>query len=143
MSSTSGAVIVRPCRLDEVGAVLALWQEAEATPSPTDTEADLLRAVNGPALVLVAEAAGRLVGSVIGGFDGWRANLYRLAVRPEHRRRGIARALVAEAERRLAQRGARRVTALVERNHPWATGFWEAVGYARDERMARHVRNLQ
>ena len=90
----------------------------------------------------MAEAEGQIVGSIIGTFDGWRGNIYRLAVHPDHRRQGIARALVAEVEKRLAQQGAKRITALVEKDHPWATAFGEAVGYQVDERIVRRVRNL-
>src|SRR5439155_8013168 len=124
-------------------ALLTLWRQADATRSKTDTVVAIQRAVTHPAaFVLVAEAGGQLVGSIIGTFDGWRGNIYRLAVRPDHRRRGIARALVAEVEARLVRRGAKRVTALVEKNYPWATGFWEAVGYGVDRRIARHVRTI-
>jgi ribosomal protein S18 acetylase RimI-like enzyme len=126
-----------------VEAVLALWQAAGATPSRTDTAPDLRRALAGnQTAVLVAEAAGRLVGSVLGGFDGWRGNVYRLAVHPEYRRRRLARALVAELERRLARWGAKRVTALVEKEHPDAVGFWNAAGYDLDTRIVRYARNL-
>lgn len=136
-------VTIRECRPDEADAVLRLWIEAGATPSPTDTAGHLRRAIGaGTAVVLVAEVSGRVVGSVIGGFDGWRGNLYRLAVHPDHRRRGVARALVREAERRLVEHGAARVTALVELDHAGATSFWQAVGYAADNRMARFVRNF-
>jgi ribosomal protein S18 acetylase RimI-like enzyme len=91
---------------------------------------------------VVAELHGQLIGSVLGAFDGWRGNLYRLAVHPDHRRRGVARALVAEVEKRLLLQGARRVNALVEHDHPWATEFWQAAGYELDPRMVRYVRNL-
>lgn len=135
--------LVRDCCPEEVETVLELWRQAEATPSVTDTADDLRRVViEGPGDVLVAEVEQRIVGSIIGTFDGWRGNIYRLAVHPEQRRRGIARALVAEVEKRLVRRGATRVTALVEKNHPWATGFWEAVGYSVDQRIARHVRTI-
>jgi hypothetical protein len=30
----------------------------------------------------------------------------------------------------------------VEKHHPWATSFWQAVGYALDTRIVRHVRSL-
>jgi ribosomal protein S18 acetylase RimI-like enzyme len=90
----------------------------------------------------VAEAEGRIVGSVIGTFDGWRANIYRLAVHPEKRRRGLARALVAAVEGRLRERGARRLSALVHQDHPWAVGFWQAVGYVVTPDLGRFVRNL-
>ena len=120
-----------------------LWRQADATPGVTDNADDLRRAISDSrASVLVAEAEGQIVGSIIGTFDGWRGNIYRLAVHPDYRRRGIARALVAEVEKRLARHGAKRITALVEKDHPWATGFWQAVGYSLDERIVRHVRNL-
>jgi ribosomal protein S18 acetylase RimI-like enzyme len=90
----------------------------------------------------VAETEGRLVGSIIGTFDGWRGNIYRLAVHPDCRRRGIARALVGEVEKRLIQQGAKRNSALVEKNHPLAMNFWEAAGYRVDERIVRRVRSL-
>ena len=116
---------------------------AEATPSVTDNADDLRRAVaDSPTHVLVAVAEGQIVGSIIGTFDGWRGNIYRMAVHPNYRRRGIARALVAEVEKRLTRQGAKRITALVEKDHPKAMTFWEAVGYRVDERIVRRVRTL-
>ena len=134
---------IRLGRLEDVPAILELWRQADATPGVTDTAADLRRALtDSPAHVLVAEVEGRLVGSIIGTFDGWRGNIYRLAVHPEQRRRGIARALVTTVEERLVRQGAKRITALVEKDHPWGMSFWQAVGYAVDQRMVRRVRNL-
>ena len=133
-------------RSDEAQQILALWREADAAPSPTDTRDEVKKLLGEPAAVLlVAEADGRLVGTVIGGWDGWRGNIYRLAVLPAYRRRGIARALVGEAERRLRSMGARRISALVESDHPWATDFWASLGasgYRHDERMRRYVKTL-
>ena len=93
-------------------------------------------------LFLVAEDAGRLVGTLIAGWDGWRGNMYRLAVLPAYRRQGVATALVGEAERRLRALGARRITALVIGDHDWATDFWRAAGYEMDERMTRFVKGV-
>jgi ribosomal protein S18 acetylase RimI-like enzyme len=140
---SAGSLSIRDCQVQDVQAVLDLWRRAEATPGVTDTADDLRRVVvERPASVLVAEADGRLVGSIIGSFDGWRGNIYRLAVLPDYRRQGVARALVADVEKRLAQLGAKRITALVEKDHPMAMTFWEAAGYRVDERIVRRVRNL-
>ena len=38
-------IAIRPCRLDECPAVLALWARADAIPSPTDTLEELRRLV--------------------------------------------------------------------------------------------------
>ena len=88
-------------------------------------------------------AGGRLVGTIVAGWDGWRGNLYRLAVLPTARRRGIALRLVAEAERRLAEKGAIRLSALVMSEHDPAVALWLAAGYARDPRVGRFVRSLR
>jgi predicted N-acetyltransferase YhbS len=137
------AFALRECRPEDIEAVLQLWRQADATPSVTDSADDLRQALVAIAAhVLVAEDRGQIVGSVIGTFDGWRGNIYRLAVRPDHRRQGVARALVAEVENRLAQQGAKRITALAEKDHPLPMAFWEAVGYPVDERIVRRVRNL-
>jgi purine-nucleoside phosphorylase/GNAT superfamily N-acetyltransferase len=134
---------IHDCHPDDVEAVLALWKKAGTTISPTDTAANLgLAIADSTAIVLVAEWGGQIIGSVIGSFDGWRGNFYRLAVHPSFRRQGIARSLVAEAERRLANQGAKRVTALVLKDHAWATAFWSAAEYKQDDRMVRFVRNL-
>jgi ribosomal protein S18 acetylase RimI-like enzyme len=136
-------LVLRRCRLDEADAVLTLWRHAGATVGVTDTLADLRRAIaDSPAHVLIAEVGGRIVGSIIGTFDGWRGNIYRLAVHPDHRRRGIARALVAEVQTLFARQGVKRITALVEKDTQMAVAFWTAVGYQPDRRIVRFVQNL-
>src|SRR2546428_6819124 len=81
----TGAVAIRPCRAEECEAVLALWRRAGAIPSPTDTLEELLRLVrseHGDGF-LVAIQEGAIVGSVIGGWDGGRGKIFRLALAPE------------------------------------------------------------
>jgi ribosomal protein S18 acetylase RimI-like enzyme len=136
-------ILIRRASTSDIEGILALWRDASATPSVTDTADGLRRALSEPSLcMLVAEVDGALAGSIIGTFDGWRGNVYRLAVHPQRRRRGIARALVREVERWLTERGGKRVTALVEKDHPWAMGFWAAADYQLDGRIARYCRNL-
>ena len=140
----SSDIAIRPVRGNELAAVLRLWEEADVTPpSVTDSIEGLTRLIQEPgAVLLVAAIDGRIIGSVIGGWDGWRGNIYRLAVTPEYRRRGVARQLVEEISSALFDKGADRLSALVEHEHPWAIGFWESLrylGYENDPRFARYI----
>ena len=94
-------------------------------------------------MLLVAENGDReIVGMLIAGWDGWRGNMYRLAVHPRHRRQGIARRLLDAGEEHLRRLGARRVTALVGYDDEVAGAFWDAAGYPVDQEIGRRVRNL-
>lgn len=129
-------------RSAEISEILTLWIEAGAHPTSTDDAASLTGLVErDPEALLIAEMDGGIVGTLIAGWDGWRGNMYRLAVVPRVRRRGIAAALVARAERRFGTLGCRRVTALVSDDDPHAVEFWTAVGYA-PYPMNRYVRTL-
>jgi ribosomal protein S18 acetylase RimI-like enzyme len=110
--------------------VLEFWRHSTTVASSTDDVdgIETLLAFDSDALV-VARDADAVVGSLITGWDGWRASMYRLAVAPAYRRRGIARRLVAEGEARLRALGARRFHLIVQEQEETARGFWEAVGY--------------
>jgi ribosomal protein S18 acetylase RimI-like enzyme len=123
----------------DAGSVLELWRRAGLEESATD-DLDSVRRAASSGILVVAGEGGAVIGTLIAAFDGWRGNLYRLAVDPEHRRRGIGRALVTYAEHRLAGRGCTRITALVRRDEEHARDFWKAAGYRHDVRMARHVK---
>ncbi len=136
-------IIIRRCSERDIEPVLELWRVAGSTPSVTDTSHDLRRTINsGASSVIVAQSDGRIAGSIIVTFDGWRGNLYRLAVHPDHQRRGIARSLVSEAETWLRGQGVKRVVAVVEKDHPWAVGVWESTGFVLEPMDLRYVRDL-
>jgi ribosomal protein S18 acetylase RimI-like enzyme len=120
--------------------VLALWASARsASAVSVDTEPGVEHVLES---LLVAEVDGEVVGSLIAAFDGWRGNMYRLAVRADMRRRGIGRELVDAGHVRLRSAGAVRVTALVGLEEEAAVGLWRAAGYEHDLVHVRYVRNL-
>ncbi len=134
---------VRLGRASDAEDVLAFWRQATSVESSTDDPPALYTLLDrDPGSLLVAELDGRVVGTVIVGWDGWRAGLYRLAVDPSLRRRGIGETLVRDAERRLRELGARRLAAVVIGEHDHAVGFWQAMGYEHDARVHRFVRTF-
>jgi ribosomal protein S18 acetylase RimI-like enzyme len=141
--TVAAATTIRPARPADAETVLEIWRSTELYPSVSD-DADYVRAVltHDPTALLVAEVDGRVIGTLIAGFDGWRGNMYRLAVLPDQRRRGIARALVEEGERLLHEKGAARIAAIVFESKPNAVRFWEAAGYVRQEGSRRFAKTL-
>jgi ribosomal protein S18 acetylase RimI-like enzyme len=123
--------------------VLGLWRRAAAEPSVTDDAGALRRRLaRDPDLFLLAWDRRRLVGTLMGGWDGWRGHLYRLAVDPACRRRGIARRLVREVEARLRRLGAVRIDGIVVQRNRRAGAFWSELGYRRHVEVARYVKDL-
>ena len=135
---------MRECRVEDAAAVLELWAEARSGhASIGDRIEDVERLiVDSPAALLVAEREGEIIGALIAAWDGWRGNMYRLAVRDGRRREGVGIALTRTGEAYLRDRGARRVTALVAHDDEVAGPFWDAAGYPVDRDMGRRVRNL-
>ena len=117
---------LRPATADDVAGVLALW-DAAAQPTSTDSVEVLTNLVgHDPGALIVAEADGAIVGTVIAGWDGWRGSIYRLAVDPAKRRTGLGSSLLRAAEARLAGVGARRLHAIVVESNDNAVAFWDA-----------------
>jgi ribosomal protein S18 acetylase RimI-like enzyme len=134
---------IRSAAEKDIASVLDLWVVADSVPSVSDSPEGLARLVAvDPRALLVAEFDGVLVGSLIAAWDGWRGSFYRLAVSPEHRRKGLATMMLREGEQRLRERGALRLTAIVADDEEGAMAFWRAAGYERQQHRARFVRHI-
>ena len=134
---------LRPAIVDDAERIVRFWHDSGASIGLCDSPEEVRRAVANPAArLIVAEAGEDIVGTLLGTFDGWRGNMYRLVVHPSRRRQGIGRRLVKRIEQFFAEQGARRITVLIEADRPWALAFWTAVGYPFDPRIVRHVGTL-
>jgi ribosomal protein S18 acetylase RimI-like enzyme len=137
-------VTIRPCRPEDLAAVLELWAESGSPYASTRDDVESVERLleRDPSSLMIAERAGRLIGTLIAAWDGWRGNMYRLAVAVEERRSGVGLALVRAGEEHLRECGARRVTALVGAEDKGAVALWRAAGYVHDQQVNRFVRNL-
>ena len=125
---------IRAFAVEDTEQVVALWHDAGLTRPWNDPRADIARklAVQ-PELFLVAVDAQRadVVGTVMAGYDGHRGWLYYLASAAARRGHGVGRALVAEAERLLVERGCPKVQLMVREGNEGVLGFYDALGYER------------
>jgi ribosomal protein S18 acetylase RimI-like enzyme len=121
---------IREFKIDDYPIVRNLWQAAGLILRPGDELEDVkLKLQRDPDLFLVAVQDDRIVGSIMGGWDGRRGWIYHLAVKPEHQRKGIGVGLVREVEKRLVAKGARKVNAQVYKWNERSSEFFEAIGY--------------
>lgn len=82
-----------------------------------------------PDLFLLAIIDEKIVGTVIGGFDGRRGLIYHLAVDVNCRALGIGSLLMDEVERRLQEKGCIRIYLLVTKENESVMRFYEKRGW--------------
>jgi len=124
---------IRPFHLADQESVVELWSRCGLVRPWNDPRKDIARklAVQ-PELFLVLEIDGAVTGTVMAGYEGHRGWINYLAVDPTARRRGAGRALMAEAERLLRERGCPKINLQVRCDNRQAIAFYERVGFGED-----------
>jgi ribosomal protein S18 acetylase RimI-like enzyme len=120
------------CYPDDYQEVVHLWHNAgpgihvRRSDEPPEIEKKLERDAD---LFLVAEKDGKIIGTVLGGFDGRRGMMYHLAVAAEFRQLGFGAALMNTLEERLRAKGCIRYYCLVTKDNAQAMKFYESHGW--------------
>jgi ribosomal protein S18 acetylase RimI-like enzyme len=119
-------------------AVVALWQLVFNDKEPHNDPAAAIRRKchHDEGLFLLAVDGGRVVGTVMGGYDGHRGWIYSLAVEPNRRRQGVATEMMQELERRLCDLGCPKVNLQVRATNSEVIALYEKLGYAVEDRVS-------
>jgi len=131
-------MLIRAYDDGDEGDVSALWDEVfPETRAWNQPRAYLARqrAVQ-PELLLVGERGGRVIATVVAGYDGVRGWIYHLAVLPAERGYGLGTAMMRAAERALAARGCAKVNLQVTADNAAVVRFYEQLGYAVEPRVS-------
>jgi ribosomal protein S18 acetylase RimI-like enzyme len=124
------SLVLRTFARTDEAAVIALWRSTGLTRPWNDPHADIARKLTvQPELFVVGELDGELIASAMAGYDGHRGNVYYVAVSPAHQRTGVARAVMAEVERRLEALGCPKLNLMVRDDNQTARGFYQRMGY--------------
>ena len=128
---------IRQFALPDETAVIALWQRCELTRPWNDPQKDIRRKLTvQPELFLVGELGGRLVATVMAGYDGHRGWVNYLAVAPEHRKSGFGRTLMRHVEALLEARGCPKLNLQVRTSNGAVLDFYRAIGYSVDDTVS-------
>lgn len=112
--------MIRPFHEDDTEAVVALWEESDLTRPWNDPRKDIARKLGVQRdWFLVVEDEGRIVASVMAGYDGHRGCT-----------------LMAEVERLLGDAGCPKLNLQVRTTNDAALGFYERLGYKRDDAIS-------
>jgi ribosomal protein S18 acetylase RimI-like enzyme len=130
-------VLIRAFRKGDEDAVVALWQECGLTRPWNDPRRDIARKLTvQPELFVIGELHGKIIATLMAGYEGHRGWVNYLAVAPQHRRQGFGRVLMQEAEARLLALGCPKLNIQVRNSNAEALGFYRGIGYVRDEAIS-------
>jgi ribosomal protein S18 acetylase RimI-like enzyme len=111
--------------------VLALWQECDLIHPKNDPQKDLDRKKGfGEELFLVIEEREKIIGTVMGGYDGHRGIINYLGVHPSFRRQGLGKMLLQAVEQKLKDLGCPQVNLLVWSNNSEVLKFYKKTQYS-------------
>jgi ribosomal protein S18 acetylase RimI-like enzyme len=129
-------------RNEHFAGVEALWREAFPNDAPWNKAsiaiAEKIRFQ--PDLMLVAVEGLLVAGSVMAGYEGHRGWISRIAVLRAHRHKRIGRALLLEAEKRLAALGCIKINLQVLETNSAVVRFYEEAGYEIEPRVSMSKR---
>jgi len=133
---------VRRYRDGDESDVIALWERTGINRPWLDLRAEISeKRRRDRSLFLVAVDGVRLVGTVMGAYDGRRGWVYHLAVEPAYHGAGIGRRLMAELERKMAALGVSKINLQVRVDNASVIGFYERLGYV-DEHLTSFGKRL-
>lgn len=112
--------------------VFSLWKNTEGMGlhSDTDSKKGILRYLKrNPGMSFVARDNGKIVGTVLCGYDGRRGYLFHLAVDKACRKQGVGKAIVNRALSKLASIGITKCLIFVFAKNRTGRKFWKRTGW--------------
>ncbi len=125
-----GEIKIREIIISDYDDMISLWRSLPGMGlSGADEKGEIEKfLMRNPTTCILAEFEGKIVGTVLGGFDWRRGYIYHLAVEKALWKRGIGRVLMDELERRFAKLGAQKIHLMIYVDND-AVEFYEGLGY--------------
>ncbi len=130
-------VNMREFTLSDTADVISLWEACGLTVPWNDPKKDIDRKMKvNPELFLVMEENNKIIGSVMGGYDGHRGWINYLAVCPKNRKKGIGKKLMFLVEEKIKEKGCPKINLQVRENNTDVIEFYNAIGYSIDKAVS-------
>ena len=135
-----GMKIRRFEKADQQG-VIDLWLQCGLVVPHNNPARDIQRKLKAdPDGFLVGEIDGQVVSTCMVGYEGHRGWINYLAVRPDLRRRGLGRQIMARAVAMLRQAGCPKINLQVRKTNSGVIRFYERIGFTPDPVLSMGLR---
>jgi GNAT superfamily N-acetyltransferase len=125
-------------------ALIELWEKCNLIVPQNDPIEDIQKKLEyQPDLFLIALLDGKLIGSVMVGYEGHRGWLNYLAVVPSHQKKGYGRKLVERAIAELEKLGCLKLNVQIRESNIFAVRFYERLGFRNDHVVSLGLRLKQ
>lgn len=123
---------LRKMKISDFEELYALWKQADLTVASFEKEKKELEMMIElyPNSCLVELNDNKIIGSILGVFNGRRAWIYHLAIHPGFQKRGLGSMLLKKAQIALKKVGAERVLLWVDKDNLGVIPFYLKNGYS-------------
>ena len=124
---------IRPYESGDETQVVQLWIDCRLVVPWNNPQRDILRKLKvQPEMFLVGYSNGKIVATVMAGYDGHRGWINYLAVHPNHQGTGLGRRMMDDAEIRLRAAGCPKINLQVRSTNTEVIEFYKRIGYKVD-----------
>lgn len=133
-------MIIRKYQAGDRETLIALWQHVFPDDPPHNEPSAVLEAkLAVDDLIFVAEEKDEIIGACMAGYDGHRGWLYAVAVKPDHRRDGLGKELVATTIRAMQALGCIKVNLQIRADNTAVAEFYKSLGFSVEDRISMGV----
>jgi ribosomal protein S18 acetylase RimI-like enzyme len=135
---------IRPYLSEDENNVVELWRKCDLSRSWNNPKRDIERKLKvNPELFLVGLIDGKVMATVMGGYEGHRGWVNYLAVNPTYQRRGWGRQIMEAVEKKILTMGCSKINLQIRAGNTEAVKFYENIGYKTEERISMGKRLLE
>ena len=125
---------IRPYQDRDEKNVIELWHNCNLVVPQNDPKLDIERKLKvNPDLFLVALIEGKIIATVMGGYEGHRGWINYMAVSPEIRQKGVGRRIVEKVEAKLSKLGCPKINVQIRSSNQDAVEFYRKIGFTVDD----------
>lgn len=126
-------ILIRAYTPGDEKSVVELWHRCGLVTLANNPVCDIERKLKvNPELFLVGMVSGKVVATVMAGYEGHRGWINYLAVAPEQQRKGIGFRMMEEAEGRLRELGCPKINLQIRKSNSGVAEFYKRAGYSED-----------